>query len=72
VTWLDDLTLNTVIVHTRGGSSFRGLKRGVYDDALLLWQAAILEDEGRVTMLDGDVVIPREQVHFIQAVGGDG
>jgi len=71
MTWLDELTLNTVIVHTTDGMSFRGLKRGVYDDALMLWQAAVVEDSG-VTMLDGDVIIPREKVHFIQAVGGDG
>jgi hypothetical protein len=66
MTWLDDLTLDTVIVHTRDGMSFRGLKSSVYDDVLVLKEARVLEDEGMSTVLNGDVAIPRERVHFIQ------
>ena len=66
MTWLDDLTLETVIVHTRDGMSFKGLKSTVYDDSLVLKEARVLEDEGMSTILNGEVAIPRERVHFIQ------
>lgn len=66
MTWLDDLTLETVLVHTRDGMSFRGLKSSVYDDCLVLKEARVLEDEGVSSVLNGEVVIPRERVHFVQ------
>lgn len=73
MTWLDDLTLETVIVHTRDDMSFRGLKSSVYDDCLVLKEARVLEGEGVSSVLNGEVVIPRERVHFIQVLpGGDG
>lgn len=66
MTWLDELMLETVIVHTRDGMSFKGLKSSVYDDSLVLKEARVLEDEGMSTILNGEVAIPRERVHFIQ------
>lgn len=66
MTWLDDLVLETVIVHTTDGMSFKGLKSSVYDDSIVLSDARVLEDEGMSTVLNGDVAIPRERVHFIQ------
>lgn len=66
MSWLDELTLDTVIVHTRDGMSFKGLKSSVYEDSIVLKEARVLEDEGMSTVLNGDVAIPREQVHFIQ------
>lgn len=66
MTWLDDLTLETVIVHTRDGMSFKGLKSSVYDDSLVLKEARILEDEGMSSIINGEIAIPRERVHFIQ------
>lgn len=68
MTWLDDLTLETVIVHTRDDMSFRGLRSSVYDDCLVLREARVLEGEGVSSVLNGEVVIPREQVHFVQIV----
>ena len=68
MTWLDDLTLDTVIVHTTEGLSFKGLKSSVYDDSLVLREARVLEDEGISKILDGEIAIPRERVHFIQAL----
>lgn len=68
MTWLDDLTLETVIVHTTEGMSFRGLKASVYDDCIVLKDARVLEDEGMSTVLNGDVPIPREKVHFLQVL----
>lgn len=66
MTWLDALVLETVIVHTTDGMSFKGLKSTVYDDALVLREARVLQDEGLSTVLNGEVAIPRERVHFIQ------
>jgi hypothetical protein len=67
--WLTDLTLETVIVHTVGdGPSLKGVKAAVHDDCLVLKDAFVLEPEGG-TMLNGDLVIPREQVLFMQVVG---
>lgn len=71
MTWLDDLTLETVIVHTTDDMSFKGLKVSVYDDALVLRDVRVLEDEGMSSVLNGEVVIPRERVHFLQRVAGD-
>jgi hypothetical protein len=66
MTWLDDLTLSTVIVTTTDdGPSLRGLKRAVYDDGILLSQAAVLEADALVT-LEGDVFVPREKVQLVQ------
>ena len=65
--WLDDLTLETVIVHTAGGPSFKGVKAAVHEDCLVLRDAQILEDDA-ATLLNGEIVVPREQVAFLQLV----
>jgi hypothetical protein len=72
VTWLDDVALETVIVHTTESMSFKGLKVTVYDDSVVLREARVLEDEGMSTILNGEVVIPRDRVHFIQRVPENG
>ena len=66
MTWLDDLTLDTVIVHTTDGMSFKGIKSTVYDDALVLRDARMLEADGISSIIDGEVAVPREKVHFVQ------
>lgn len=66
MSWLSELTLDTVIVHTRDGMSFKGLKSSVYSDSLVLKDARVLEDEGVSSVINGEVAIPRERVHFIQ------
>lgn len=71
MTWLDDLTLDTVIVTTTDdGPSLKGLKRAVYDDGIVLTQAAVLEADTLV-MLNGDVFVPREKVLLVQLLTGD-
>jgi hypothetical protein len=72
MTWLDDLTLDTVIVHTTDGMSFKGLKSSVYDDCLVLREARVLEDDGMSKILDGEVAVPRERVHFVQVLASPG
>lgn len=70
MTWLDALTLETVIVHlTDDGPSIKGLKRAIHDDGIVLAQAVVLEDES-VSVLNGDVFVPREKVLLMQLVDG--
>lgn len=66
MTWLADVTLETVIVHTTDGQSFKGLKQTVYDDSLILTDARVLEAEGMSSVINGEAVIPRDRVHWIQ------
>jgi hypothetical protein len=68
VTWLDDVTLETVIVHTvDNGPSLKAAKLAVFDDCLVLRDAMLLEPEG-TEMLNGEIVVPREKVLFLQKV----
>jgi hypothetical protein len=69
VTWLDEVQLETVVVHIEGGPSMRGLKQTVHDDCLVLREVLAFSDDGDApTQLDGLQVIPRERVLFIQKV----
>ena len=67
MTWLDNLTLQTVLVHQRDGLSIRGLKAAVYDDCIALREAMIIDQDSQ-EMLQGLIVIPRENVSFIQVI----
>lgn len=67
MTWLDDVQMDTVIVLTTDDVSFKGLRRAVHDDCLVLHEAIVLGDEVS-TVLSGDVVIPREKVLAVQVV----
>jgi hypothetical protein len=67
VTWLDGVEMSTVIVLTKTDYSFKGLRRAVHDDCLILHEAMLLGDDAP-QVLNGDVVIPREQVVAIQVV----
>ena len=67
MSWLDDITLETVLVHQRDGLSIRGLKSAVYDDCIALREAMIIDQDSQ-EMLQGLIVIPRENVSFIQVL----
>lgn len=67
MTWLDDLTFETVIVHLKDGASIKGLKSTVHDDGILLREACLLEETGLI-MLDHDPFVPRENVSWLQVV----
>lgn len=70
--WLDDLTLQTVIVHTtNGGPSVKGLKAAVYEDCIVLRDAMVLDPEAQ-EILDGLVVVPRENVALMQLISDNG
>ncbi len=60
--------LRQVIVTTKSAKSFRGVlwqKRRGY---LVLKQAELLRGKGETTAIDGELVIPGENVDFIQVV----
>jgi hypothetical protein len=65
--WLADLTFQTVIVHTKAGTSVKGLRAAVYEDCIVLRDAMVLEPEAQV-LLDGEVTVPRENVDFMQII----
>lgn len=63
------LYLRQVIVNTKSDQAFRGVlwrRRGGY---LVLRQAVMLRGRGETTPVDGEVLIYRENVDFIQVVG---
>lgn len=70
MTWLDAVTFETVIVHvTDNGPSLKAARVAVFDDCVVLRDAMLLEPEG-TEMLQGEIVVPREKVMFVQKVGG--
>ena len=67
MTWLDDITLETVVVHTDSGPSLKGLKTAVHDDCLILRDVLVLtEDDDAPEQLGGLYLVPRERVIGIQ------
>ena len=69
--WIASLTHETVIVHLKDGShSVKGVLAAVHADCLVLRDALILEPESQV-VLDGDVIVPRPSVDFMQRIRGD-
>ncbi len=61
--------LTQVIVNTKTDRAFRGVlwaRKGHY---LVLRNAELLKGRGETAVLDGDTVIPLENVDFMQVVG---
>lgn len=67
-TWLEELTLRTVIVHTRTDRSFKGVLAAVHADGLVLRDAQLVGESEDV--LDGSIFILRPNVDFMQVLGG--
>ena len=63
--WINQLTANMVVVHTVGEESIRGILLAVHGDCLVLTSATHLSEHGP-RKLDGDVIVPRAQVAFMQ------
>ena len=67
MTWLDAVSLETVLVHVDNGPSLRGLKSAVHDDCLVLRDVLVLQEDGDApTQLGGLYLVPRERVIGIQ------
>jgi hypothetical protein len=70
LTWLDDLTLSSVIVHTKNnGPSFRGNVEAVYDDGILLRDLVNLDEDPHVVEA-GTHLIVREDIQRVQRLEG--
>lgn len=67
MTWLEAVEMSTVIILTTDDVSFKGLRRAVHDDCLVLHEAMLLGEDAN-TVLNGDLVIPREKVLAIQVL----
>lgn len=66
--WIDGLTRQTVIVHCKhDGPSFKGVQMAAHADCLILNETLLLEPEVQ-TLMDGDVVIPRENIAYLQVI----
>ncbi len=69
--WIASLTHETVIVHLKGDShSIKGVLAAVHSDCLVLRDAIVLEPESQA-VLDGEVIVPRPNVDFMQRIRGD-
>lgn len=72
VRWIDRLVRRNVVVHLTNGASIRGVLAGAYRDSVVLIHATYLGTLGgdRVeTPIDGDAIILREQVAWMQNLG---
>lgn len=65
--WIDRLVRRSVVIHTTNGMSIRGVMVGAYRDSLVLSHAEFLGGDS-VEPVDGDVVIPRERVAWMQTL----
>lgn len=70
--WLDKQLRETVIVHTTSKESMRGVLVGAYRDCLVLAHAYYLHADSAPTEIDGEAIVPREQVAWVQKMFDDG
>lgn len=61
-------TLKRVIINTRSDRAFRGVLWRKARGYLVLREAELLKSKGEVAPLDGEVVIPAENVDFMQVI----
>ena len=66
--YLKDLEAETVVVHTRDGTSIRGVLLSVHSDVYVLRHAAYLNGDGSKVAIDGEALIPITRVGFIQRI----
>lgn len=64
--WAQATLRQSVVIHTTTNQSFRGVLIHEYDNALVLRHAALLGAE--VATIDGELVVPRERVSFVQVL----
>ena len=61
-------TLRQVIVNTKTGRAFRGVRWARKGGYLVLRNAEMLKGRGEVVVMDGEVTIPAGNVDFMQVV----
>jgi hypothetical protein len=64
--YLKGLEAETLVVHTRDGSSIRGVLLTVHSDVYVLRHAAYLNEDGSKVAIDGEALVPVTRVAFIQ------
>jgi hypothetical protein len=65
--WISQLRFLTVVVHTTTAQSIRGVLTRTYKDCLVLDHAEFLAGD-TTTTIDGEVIVPRERVAWIQTL----
>lgn len=65
--YINQLRALTVVVHTTTGQSLRGVMVGTYKDSVVLAHVDFLVGD-TTTNIDGDAVIPRERIAWIQTL----
>lgn len=73
--WINKQLTTTVIVHTVNKESIRGVLVGAWKDCVVLAHAYYLHAEAAPSEIDGEAIVPRAQVAWIQKLvdttGGD-
>lgn len=64
--YLPTLVGASVVAHTLDGRSIAGVVAGAYRDVLVLAHASLLVEKGEPVQLEGEQVIPRAQMAFLQ------
>lgn len=65
--WISKLVRHSVALHLTDGQSIRGVLLAEHKDCLVLGQAGYLGTDG-VTKVDGEVVVPRERISWMQVL----
>lgn len=68
--WIDRLIAHTVVAHLTSGESIQGVLTATHRDCLVMSHAIYLGTEAHIKV-DGDAVIPRPNVKFIQVLPPD-
>lgn len=66
--YLKQIEAETVVLHTRDGSSIRGVLLAVHSDVYVLRHAAYLNPDGSTVAIDGEALVPIGRVGFIQRI----
>ena len=66
--YLKKLEAETVVMHTRDGSSIRGVLLAVHSDVYVLRHAAYLNGDGSTVAIDGEALVPVTRTAFIQRI----
>lgn len=61
--------VRSVVVNTKTGNAFRGVLWRRRRGYLVLRNAEMLKPRGETVVLDGEVVIERDNVDFLQVLG---
>ena len=68
--WIERLAKRSVIVHMSDGASVRAVLLRAHPDCLILVESRYLAPDGQETAVDGESVIPRSNVSWIQVLSG--